>query len=456
MKNAAIDGLPPGRRRLAFASTLVTVGMAVVDSSAVNVALPVIAAELRIESAEAIWIVSAYQLALVMALLPLSSLGEIHGLRKVYLTGAALFVVASVASALSGSLTMLVVARTVQGLGAAGIMSVNSALVRAAFPRSLLGSALGFVSMATATASTLGPSYASLVLSVASWHWVFLLNAPTGLAAIAIGFRSLPETAPSRRPFDILGAIVTASGMGLLVTAISSFGHRLSWPWAVVQLGLVAAAATWLVRRQGTAEAPLLPVDLLRRPVFALSICTSIACFTAQMLAFVSLPFHLHHDLGYAAETAGLVMMPWPMAVVVAAPLSGRLADRISAGWLGCIGLTVMSLGLLLLFLLPEQASTLDIAWRMAVCGAGFGFFQTPNNRLVIGAVPIARSGAASGLNSTARMFGQSTGAALVALLLARLPENGAWIALIVASGVALVAAVVSVLRVGASRAGRG
>lgn len=441
------DGLPPERRVWAYAGTLATIGVAVMDGMAVNVALPIMARDLQVTSSEMIWIVSAYQLVLVVLLLPFSALGEIHGYRRVYLSGLALFTVASLCSALAPSLPLLVVARTLQGIGAAGIMSVNIAMIRYIFPRHLLGRALGFTTMTTAICSTIGPSVASLILSIASWHWIFLVNVPVGFAALMIGLRSLPDSDRSSRRFDGLSAFLAALTVGLLVTTISSIGHAAPWPLVIAQLGIAAAAATWMVRRQSAEEAPLVPIDLMRRPVFALSVCTSVACFTVQMLAFVALPFHLHDALGFPAESTGLLMMPWPMAVAVAAPLAGRLTERFSAGWLGFLGLAAMSLGLLLLYLLPAPAGAVDIAWRMALAGAGFGFFQTPNNRALLGAAPRTRSGAASGMSSTARLFGQSTGAALVALLLSRFAGNGTWLALATGAALAGIAALVSVSR---------
>jgi DHA2 family multidrug resistance protein-like MFS transporter len=449
---ATDDGLPPGRRAWAYAGVLATISVAVMDGMAVNVALPLMARDLRVSAAEMIWIVSAYQLVLVVSLLPCAALGEIHGYRRVYLGGLAVFTAASLLSALAPSLPALVVTRMLQGIGAAGIMSVNIALVRYIFPRRLLGQGLGFTTMTTAISSTIGPSVASVILSLGSWHWIFLVNVPIGFIALLIGLRSLPDSDRSGRRFDAMGAVLTAVVIGLLVTSISAVGHAAPWPVVVAQLAVAVATAVWLVRRQGAEEAPLLPIDLLRRPVFALSVVTSIACFTVQMLAFVALPFHLHDALGYAAERTGLLMMPWPLAVAVASPLAGRLVDRVAAGWLGFIGLGAMSLGLLALCLLPAGAGPADIAWRMALCGAGFGLFQTPNNRTLLAAAPLHRSGAAGGMSSTARLFGQSTGAALVALLLSRFATDGTWLALAAGAALAAVAAMLSVSRVAAAR----
>jgi DHA2 family multidrug resistance protein-like MFS transporter len=191
----------------------------------------------------------------------------------------------------------------------------------------------------------------------------------------------------------------------------------------------------------------LLPVDLLRIPVFALSIATSIASFCSQMLAFVALPFYLQSRFGYTAVQMGLLITPWPFAVAVAAPIAGRLVERYPAGLLGGIGLGIFALGLFTLAMLGAHPTPSDLIWRMALAGFGFGLFQTPNNRTMIAAAPRERTGGASGMLGTARLLGQTTGAALVALLLGRYPIDGTQLSLLTGVGFALLGASLSLLR---------
>jgi DHA2 family multidrug resistance protein-like MFS transporter len=171
------------------------------------------------------------------------------------------------------------------------------------------------------------------------------------------------------------------------------------------------------------------------------------------MMAYVSLPFFMQHSLGRSAVETGLLMTPWPLMTAVAAPIAGRLADRHSAGLLGGIGLVVFATGIILLALLPSDPTSANIAWRMAVCGGGFGLFQSPNNRAIINAAPRERSGGASGMLGTARLLGQTVGAALVALIFGLSGDVATIVALAVAAGIALVAATVSCLRLVEPRA---
>jgi DHA2 family multidrug resistance protein-like MFS transporter len=284
-------------------------------------------------------------------------------------------------------------------------------------------------------------------LGVASWHWLFAINVPIGLVALAISTRSLPLSNHARQKFDTLSALLTAAAIGFFITSIDSLSHEASWPVVAAQIVLAIVAATWGVRRQLHMTAPLLPVDLLRIPIFSLSIGTSICSFAAQMLAFVALPFFMQAELGFKATTVGFLIMPWPFAVAVAAPIAGFLADRYPAAILGMVGMVLLASGLVLLALVPPHPGLADVAWRMVVCGFGFGLFQSPNNRTLITSAPIIRSGAASGMLGTARLLGQATGATLVALTLSHFPARGAEFSLWIGAGFATVAGVTSILR---------
>jgi len=440
----AADGLPIPQRLWAMLTIGLAITMSVLDSSIANVALPTIAGDMSASPATAIWIVNAYQLAITMTLLPLAALGDIYEYRRVYRIGLAVFTAASLACALSHSILELTAARVLQGLGAAGILSVNTALVRFIYPRAQLGRAIGINAVTVSVAAAVGPTVAAMILSVASWEWLFAINVPIGLAAL-FGVGSLPATPRGKHRFDIASALLSAATFGLIIATIDGVGHH--QPVVLIAVEAVAAltAGTVLIWRESHRAWPLLPVDLLRVRVFSLSIATSICSFVAQMMAYVSLPFYLQTRLGRSAVETGLLMTPWPLMTAMIAPFAGHLADRHSAGILGGIGLGVFGTGVGLLALLPSDPAAADIAWRMAVCGLGFGLFQSPNNRAIINAAPRERSGGASGMIGTARLLGQTIGAALVALLFGL--SAGTVVALTVAAGIALVAALVSCVR---------
>ncbi|CAD6508093.1 Riboflavin transporter RibZ [Paraburkholderia hiiakae] len=441
------SGLPFPQRYYAILVVALGITLAVLDGAIANVALPTIARHLHASAASSIWIVNAYQLSVTISLLPLASLGDRIGYRRVYLAGMVLFTIASLGCALATTLPELAFARMVQGFGGAGIMSVNTALVRMIYPRAQLGRGVAINAMVVAIASAVGPTLASGVLAIATWPWLFAINVPIGIAALALGLRALPVNERHPAPYDYLSAVLNAIVFGLLIFAVDGLGHGESNRLVAVEFVLAIVIGWFFVRRQLTQPAPLLPVDLLANPVFALSISTSVCSFCAQMLAFVALPFMLQETFGFSQVDTGLLMTPWPLVIIGAAPLSGALSDRYPAGMLGGIGLALFALGLLSLATLGAHPAVFDICWRMALCGVGFGVFQSPNNRQILSSAPRERSGGASGMLGTARLTGQTLGAALVALIFGIAPQHGPTVALSVATAFAAVAAVVSLLR---------
>ncbi|KAA6051019.1 MULTISPECIES: MFS transporter [Pantoea] len=449
------DGLPLPQRYGAIITIALGIMMAVLDGAIANVALPTIARDLSASPAESIWIVNAYQIAIVISLLSLSFLGDMLGYRRIYQAGLVLFIATSLFCALSSTLTTLTVARVLQGFGGAALMSVNTALIRIIYPQRFLGRGMAINSLIVAVSSAAGPTIAAAILAVASWQWLFLINIPFGLAALWLALRFLPDNPQKARQqkFDIPSAVMNALFFGLLITALSGFSQGQPASLIVAELAALLVTGIIFVRRQLTLPVPLLPVDLLRLPLFSLSIGTSVCSFCAQMLAMVSLPFYLQNVLGRDEVATGLLLTPWPLATMVMAPIAGRLIEKYHAGLLGGLGLALFAAGLFLLAMLPAQPADADIIWRMMLCGAGFGLFQSPNNHTIISAAPRNRSGGASGMLGTARLTGQSAGAALVALMFNLFSDSGTHASLILAGGFASAAAAISLVRLTQSRA---
>ena len=439
------DGLPPKQRRWAILTIGLAIFLTVVDQTSINVALPTIGAELNIDDSSSVWIVNAYQVAIMLFLLPLSAVGDIFGYKRVYLAGLVLFGVASLGCALAPSLLVLTLMRVVQGLGAAGVMSVNMALVRFIHPINRLGYGIGINAVIIAVSAAAGPTLASSILAFAPWPWLFALKVPFAAAAVAIGFYALPETPRASHAFDLLSAILSAVTFGSLIVFLDAFSRTTPPALIAAELALTLGSGYLLFRRQVDMPSPLLPVDLLRIPMFTLSIGTSICSFLAQTLAFIAVPFHLQ-GIGYSAVDTGLLMTPWPLATAVFAPLAGKLSDRYPAGLLGLLGLIAFGAGLAALAVLSDRTGVLDVVWRMALAGAGFGLYQPPNNRTIQASAPRTRSGGASGMQAMARLIGQTVGAALTALIFARFVA-GAMAAIWFAALFALLGALVSAIR---------
>lgn len=439
------DGLPLPRRYAAIAALCCGTALVIIDGGVANVALPTIARDLGVSSSSVVTIVTVYQLTVVMMILPFAGLGERIGLKRMYQTGQLIFTVATLLCFFAKSLPFLLVVRAAQALGAAGALSVASALIRQTYPSSQLGRGLGINSVIVSSSAAAAPTIGGLVLSVAPWPWVFASAIPFAILSLLLG-RALPNTPPRDKKFDVLGGVMCAATFGLVIGGAESAVHGDSpvVSAAIVLTGLLIGSI--FVRRERTRPSPILPVDLLARPVIALSAVGAYTAFVASMTLLLSTPFRLTHQFGWTAAEVGAAIAPWPLTNMIVAPLAGWLSDRVPAGLLGGIGMSVSIVALTLLALLPPDPSYIDVAWRMALCGSGFGIFLPPNARLIIGSAPKERAAAAGGMVGTVRLAGQTTGATLVAALLAMGVGGGA-VPPLVAAGLALVAGLCSLAR---------
>ena len=444
------DGLPVRQRIGAIVGISFALTMAVLDVNIVNVVLPTLSTDFGTSPSITTWIINGYQLAIVISLLSFASLGDIFGYRRVFLSGIGLFCITSLICALSDSFWTLLVARIFQGFSASAITSVNTAQLRSIYPRAQIGRGMGINAMVIAIAAAAGPSVASGILSIASWNWLFAINIPLGIIALILGAKYLPRKEKrSPQKFDRISALANALVFGLLIFTLDGFAHHQRWEQLALQGGAIAVVGTYYIRRQLGEPSPLLPVDLLKIPIFSLSIITSIFSFTAQMLAMVSLPFFLQRTLGHSEVMTGLLLTPWPIATLISAPIAGFLVERhVHAGILGSIGMLIFAAGLFSLSTLTNASADSEIIWRLAVCGIGFGLFQTPNNSTIISSAPTNRSGGASGMLGMARLLGQTFGTTAVALLFSFVAQGESTASCLLAGGgFAVAAAIISGLR---------
>ncbi|MFA5965596.1 MAG: MFS transporter [Sphingomonas sp.] len=439
------DGLPLPRRYLAIATLCLGSALVIIDGGVANIALPTIARDLGVDSSSVVLVITVYQLMLVMLLLPFAGLGERIGLKRTYQLGQTIFLVATLLCFFAESLPFLLIVRGAQAIGAAAALSVSSALIRATYPAKSLGSGLGINSAIVSASAAMAPTLGGFVLGIAPWPWVFACAVPFALGSLFLG-RALPDPPPQEARFDVLGAVMCAAMFGLVIGGLESGVHGNSPVISAAIVLLGALIGVGFVKRERTEENPILPIDLLGRPVIALSALSGFIAFSASMTLIISMPFRLQHQFGFTPPEMGIMLAPWPLTNVLVAPLAGWLSNRVPAGILGGIGMVISIIALLLIAFMPAHPHWYDVAWRMALCGSGFGTFLPPNARLIIGSAPRERAAAAGGLVSTVRLVGQTTGATLVATLLA-LGVGGNMTPPLVAAGLAFIAGGCSLAR---------
>jgi len=430
----------------ALFAVLLGVVLVTLDISLTSTALPAIALGIGASPASTIWIINVYYLTVIAALLPLAALGEIHGHRRIFFAGLGVFAMGSLASGLAESLPGLMAGRGLLGLGSAAVSATTPALIKTLYPPARLAQGLGLYAMVVGIAFTVGPTAASAILSIVEWPWLFLANVPFALLAVIMAFKELPPTERNVRSFDTVSALLCACVFACLLYGIAGMAHH-SWYAAVPAFTGSAICGYWLRRREADHPAPILAADLFRIRLFTLSAATSSCAFAVQGLVFVVLPFLFQFRLGYSQVEAGFLITPWPATLAVMTLVAPPLVSRITPGVLGGVGLMIVAVGLALLTALSEPASSYDIAWRLILCGVGFGLFQSPNMVALMSSAPRHRSGGAGGILATSRLLGQGIGAASVAFCLSLWPHSGIEAAIWFGVGVAILGSGISFLR---------
>ena len=459
MNNAAHGSAPPAqlkaadlkepffsehRRNAGIAVVLAAMVLVVIDVAILNIALPNMARTLHTTAAMSVRIITAYQMGLMIALLPCAALGESYGFRRVFTVGVALFTTASALCALSPNLSWLIAACFLQGLGGAAVMALSVALLRVIVPERQLGAAIGWNALTVALANAAGPTIGAAILSRAGWPWLFAINVPLGVAVLLTS-RALPSVAGSGRRLDVVSVALNSAGFTALLVGVEISPTRPLL--ATTLLATATLALTALVRREIRSVAPLIPIDLLRDQTFRSSVIASICCFAAQMMGLVAVPFYLQHGLGQGALATGLYLTPWPLGLAFAAPVAGRLVNRLSTRTLCALGSACLLSGLLAASLCSLQNEMWLLIPITSLCGLGGGLFQVPNNRIMFLSAPSKRSGAAGGMQATARLLGQISGAVMMTMLFRSLPADEApRVGLAVAAALAFTAGVASMV----------
>ena len=403
--------------------------MTAIDSSIANVALPTIGRELHVSPASTVWVASSYLLAITASLFGMASLGQSRGATRVWGAGVALFTLGSLLCALSGTFALLIVARVLQGAGAAAIMSLSPALVRDIYPRSRLGHAFGLNAMYTSIAAAAGPPVGGMLLAVLPWQALFAINLPIAAVIYLLARNTLPNAPGTGDRIDVPSAVTSALGFSALVYGFDGLARGNSLPLISAELVVGGTVFGWFVRRQFVLPVPMISLDLFRIPRFSVAAQAGFGGWSAWSIGVIALPFFLQIDLGMTPLQSGLLMTAWPLANAIVAPLSGHFADRYAVGLIATGGLAVFSVALALYAFAVVHPSVVLLLLAGLLAGAGWGIFQTPNNREIMGSGPPEKGGSVAAIFASLRVAGQTFGASVAAIVFATFAPAGVQLA---------------------------
>lgn len=434
---ARTDTLP--NKWAVLAILAIGIFMATLDSSIVNISLPTMARYFLTPLNGAIeWVIIAYLVVIAGMLLTIGRLSDIVGRKLLWTAGLVIFTLGSAICGAAPTLLVLIIARAFQGLGGALVMSVSPAMLISAFPPEERGRALGMNTISVALGTSVGPTVGGLITANFSWRWIFYVNVPLGLVGVIATLLVLREHQPhTNGRFDPVGALLLALGLIALTLGLS-FGQEWGWssPTLIATMGLSIAAFVALVWVELHVADPVIDFNLLRNRIFVSANSSLILCYLGVFAVSFMLPFYLEELRGLSVIEAGLLLSPFPLVIALVAPFSGALADKIGSRWLAVAGLTVVSIGLVLISQLNAQSSIGDIIWRLVLTGAGQALFQSPNSSALMGSVARERQGSASGFLSTGRVMGQSVSVALAGAIFTSLGGAIAGVALIRPQGI--------------------
>jgi len=394
----------------------------VLDNHMLNVSIPTIRADFRVDVATVQWLTSGYMLVIGSLLLTASRLADVYGRKRLYLIGMALFIGASVLAALAPTAYALIACRLLQGIGSALVQGVGMAIIVTVFPQHERGRALGLNVATVALGAFTGPILGGIISELFGWRWIFWFRIPIAIACWIATVRLVPPdpVATARRRFDFAGGTLVFLALGSLLLALSQGRF---WGWTSPEvIGLVSLSIVlWILFFivEVRVPEPMVPLAVFRNRMFSSASASAFFSFSATSSSMFLMPFFLIEGLGLPPSQAGFVLVPAAAMMSVSGPLSGLLSDRFGSRWLSPLGLFCVASALAALSRLGPDAAIGDVIWRSALMGFGMGTFQSPNNNSIVSAVPREQVGLASGTANAVRNLGNVVGIAAAATIVA-------------------------------------
>ncbi len=399
-----------------FVMAAVSMGifLATIDGSIVNIALPTLVKELNTDFTTIQWVVLGYLLTITTLMLSIGRWADMVGKKRIYIGGFIIFTLGSLACGISTNVIMLITFRVIQAIGAAMMMALGMAIVTENFPPSERGKALGITGLIVSIGIIAGPTMGGLILGSFSWHWIFFVNLPVGIAGIVMVIKFVPDVIPGiQQKFDFPGAVSLFVSLICLLLALTvgEVDGFLTLPVLLLAAGFILFLVVF-IRVESNSPQPMVDLALFRNTLFSTNLITGAITFIASAGTVILMPFYLENLLQYPPRMVGILMAVVPVAMGIFSPISGVLSDKWGPRALTLAGMVMLLVGYIGVATLTLETSAWGYVLRFLPVGIGMGIFQSPNNSAIMSAAPRDRLGVASGLLSLTRTLGQITGIA--------------------------------------------
>jgi EmrB/QacA subfamily drug resistance transporter len=408
------------RKWIILSVVIIMTFMGCLDSSIVNIALPTMSKNLNVNMGSIEWVVTSYLVVISASILFWGRLGDIIGKTRVFQTGLVIFTIGSLLCGLSTNITLLIISRCIQAIGAAGYMATNQGIITHVFPPNKRGRALGIVGTSVALGTLVGPPLGGFIVSILSWKYIFLINVPIGIITFFLAIKVMPKNKEIKEvKLDIIGTILFAISI-ISFFFTFTYGDRLGYsnPIIITTLIITIVSIIYFIKLEKKIENPLLDLSIFKNSLFSISIICALISFLTIGSNNIIQPFYLQDVLGLSPNISGLYMMIYPVILAVVAPLSGYLSDKIGSEILTLVGLVLTMAGIGGMATITENTSVTYYIAFVAIMSLGNGLFQSPNNSLVMSTVSKSKLGIAGSVNALVRNVGIVLGVSLATTIL--------------------------------------
>lgn len=389
--------------------------MATLDSTIVNVVLPVMVNIFSVTMSSIQLIIICYLITIVSTILFFGRLGDIKGKSIIFNLGLLVFTIGSLFCGISKTFASLVFFRIVQAIGASAAMANNQGIITQVFPSNERGKALGISGTFIALGTMIGPPLGGFIVSYLNWNYIFFINIPIGIIATIVGFKILPRKLNEKKEdIDFAGAIIFGITVIFLFYALIA-GQTIGYDNSKIIFSFFMAALLFVVfiLVEKKQKYPLLDFSVFKNSLFSVGILCTFICYASFNSNNIVQPFYLENVLKMTPDYAGMIMMICPVIITIIAPFSGHLSDKIGSEILTFIGLIIMGTGMGLMATLNESSPIQELIVYISLIGIGNGLFLSPNNSLVMSSAPSNKLGIAGSINAFVRNLGQSSGVAM-------------------------------------------